>query len=262
MQTVDKAMKLLGYFTPAEPEIGLSDLARLAAYDKAATRRFLVALQKHGFIEQNPANRKYRLGAAFLHFAQVREATQPLVSVVTPLLDALTETTGETAHASHYSAGALISVGVRESTKATRVHMDPSEILPLHATASGLVYLAYSPEGAVDDAIGAGLTAHTQHTITSAGKLRKAIADIRRAGFAVAGQSFEDEVTGIAMPFFDQSATAVGALAVATPSSRMTAEAKDMIVAELHRAALTATRGIGGVPHPDFLKAHAGTLAA
>jgi len=266
VQTVDKAMKLLGYFTPAEPEIGLSDLARLAAYDKAATRRFLVALQKHGFIEQNPANRKYRLGAAFLHFAQVREATLPLASVVTPLLDALTDATGETAHASHCSAtasgSALITIGVRESTKATRVHMDPSEPLPLHATASGLVYLAYGPDGAVDDAIGAGLTAHTRHTITSAGKLRKAIADIRRTGVAVAGQSFEDEVTGIAMPFFDQSGTAAGALAVATPSSRMTAELKDLILAELHRAALTATRGIGGVPHPDFLKAHAGKLAA
>ncbi len=259
MQTVDKAMKLLDFFTPAEPEIGLSDLSRLAGYDKAATRRFLVALQKHAFIEQNPANRKYRLGAAFLHFAQVREATLPLSSVVLPLLDALTEKTGETSHASHYSAtasgGALITIGVRESTRATRVHMDPSEALPLHATASGLATLAFGPEGRIGEAIAAGLAPHTKHTITSAAKLRKTVAEIRQTGYAIAGQSFEDEVTGIAMPFFDGAGLAVGALAVATPSSRMTAKLQDLIVGALHRAVTAATRGIGGVANPDFLAA-------
>ncbi|MCT8972983.1 IclR family transcriptional regulator [Microbaculum marinisediminis] len=259
MQTVDKAMKLLGAFTPAEPEIGLSDLARRAGYDKAATRRFLVALQKHGFIEQNPANRKYRLGAAFLHFAQLREATQPLASVIAPLLETLTEKTGETAHASHYSAtgsgGALITIGMRESNKATRVHMDPSEILPLHATASGLVYLAFAPGARIDEAIAGGLKAYTAHTITSANRLRAAVAQARTAGHAVAGQSFEDEVTGIAMPFFDASGAAVGALAVATPSSRMTDTLKASILSELQRTVATATRGIGGVMNPDYLSA-------
>ena len=262
MQTVDKAMKLLGYFTPAEPEIGLSDLARHAGYDKAATRRFLVALQKHAFIEQNPANRKYRLGAAFLHFAQVREATLPLASVIAPLLDALTEETGETSHASHYSAGALITIGARESTRATRVHMDPSEILPLHATASGLATMAYGPDDRVVEAIKGGLKAFTAHTITSAKKLRAAIADAHHAGYAVSGQSFEDEVTGIAMPFFDGTGTAVGSLAVATPTSRMTDKLKARILSELYRAVLTATHGTGGVPDPQFLEAFGDRQAA
>jgi len=266
MQTVDKAIKLLSFFRPAEPEIGLSELARLAGYDKAATRRFLVALQKHAFIEQNPANRKYRLGPAFLHFAQVREATLPLASVIAPLLDALTEKTGETSHASHYSAtsseAALIPIGVSESTRATRVHMDPSEVLPLHATASGLVVLAFGPEARVDAAVEGGLEAYTTHTITSAKKLRAAVAETRHAGYAVAGQSFEDEVTGIAMPFFDGSGSAVGALAVATPSSRMTDTLKALILTELRDAVLTATRGIGGVPDPHFLDALGERVAA
>lgn len=258
MQTVDKAMKLLGFFTPAEPEIGLSDLARLAEFDKAATRRFLVALQKHAFIEQNPANKKYRLGSAFLHFAQVREATSPLASVVAPILEALAEATGETAHASHFSGGALVTIGIKESSKVTRVHLDPSEVLPLHATASGLAYLAFGPKGTLEEAVAAGLTAHTPHTITSAVTLRKVTAETRRRGYAISGRSYEDEVTGIAMPFFDGAAEAVGALAVATPSSRMTDDLRRLIANELRGAVLAVTRGIGGVPVEGLLAAVSG----
>jgi len=262
VQTVDKALKLLIYFTPSDPEIGLSDLARLSGYDKAATRRFLVALQKHAFIEQNPDNRKYRLGAAFLHFAQVREATRPLSSIVMPLLEGLTAETGETSHASHYSASALINIGISESPRATRVHMDPSEILPLHATGSGLVYLAYGPEGTLDDVISAGLEKYTPHTITSAKALRDAVRNARQNGYALSPQSFEDEVSGIAMPYFDGSGTALGALAVAAPTSRMTDELKDRIIDRLAQAVHTVTKGIGGKPHPDFLSAQKGKQAA
>jgi len=62
VKTVDKAMHLLNRFSIEQTEIGLSELARLADLDKAATRRLLVALAKHGYIEQSADTRKYRLG--------------------------------------------------------------------------------------------------------------------------------------------------------------------------------------------------------
>ena len=262
MQTVDKALKLLEFFTTSRPEIGLSDLARLAGYDKAATRRFLVALQRHAFIEQNPANRNYRLGAAFLHFAQVREATLPLARVVTPLLDSLTAETGETSHASHYAAGALITIGIRESDRATRVHMDPSEILPLNATASGLAYLAYGPAAALEELIAGGLQTYTGHTIVSPERLREKVDEVRRSGIAIGDQGFEEDVVGTAMPFFDGSGTAIGAVAVATPTSRMNDELAEVIAANLFKAALAVTNGIGGVPGDAFLEARKEKQAA
>ncbi len=43
VQTVDKALGLLDYFSEQRSSIGLSEFARLAGYNKATTRRFLVA---------------------------------------------------------------------------------------------------------------------------------------------------------------------------------------------------------------------------
>ena len=102
MQTVDKALSLLSYFSEQRPSVGLSELARLSGFNKATTRRFLVALEKHGIVEQDATTRLYRLGAGLLRLARVREATNPVAAIVQPVLNDLVSVTGETAHFSLY----------------------------------------------------------------------------------------------------------------------------------------------------------------
>ena len=89
MRTVDKAIELLGLFSEREPEIGLSEISRRAKFDKATSRRLLLALAKHGMVEQNPDDRRYRIGPGVLRLARVREATMPLAAIVQPVPDSL-----------------------------------------------------------------------------------------------------------------------------------------------------------------------------
>lgn len=249
MQTVDKAMTLLGKFSPAEPERGLSELARLAGFDKAATRRFLVALAKHGLIEQNAENRKYRLGSAVLRLARIREATLPFASVIQPILDRLAADTGETAHASLLQDDSLSTVGISEPQRATRVYVDPSEPLPLHATASGLVCLAFSDGAALDRlAERRRLPRHTPRTIVSNKDLRAILAETRKRGYGRAERSFYDEVVGTAAPIFDWSGKPLGAVAVAAMATRFTPELDHLIVQRVLAAAIAITRATGGEP--------------
>jgi DNA-binding IclR family transcriptional regulator len=70
MSTVVKAPSLLEHFDARHPEMGLVDLARFAKLDKATTSRLLVALAAKGFVEQDPATRRYRLGAALVRFSR------------------------------------------------------------------------------------------------------------------------------------------------------------------------------------------------
>jgi IclR family acetate operon transcriptional repressor len=255
VQTVDKAMKLLAFFTTTQPEIGLSDLARLAGFDKASTRRLLVSLHKHSFVEQNPETRKYRLGAGFLHLARVREATFPIRTVIQPVLDRLARTTGETAHASTPAGGHLATIGVAEPNRATRVHVDPAEKLPYHATASGIVFLAFSDPGLVDSALDRPLEKHTPHTLTKPDQIRDQVRRAYEDGFAISDQGFEDEVIGMAAPYFGAAGMVAGAVAVATPSSRMTNDVRDTIAGLLIEAAIEITENMGAVPHDHLLQA-------
>ena len=246
MQTVDKAMGLLGQFTVERPEYGLSDLARAAGLDKAATRRLLLALMKHEFVEQDAATRRYRLGPGFLRLTRVRQATATFESVVRPLLPRLAAETGETAHASIYADGELATVGVAQPSRPTRVHLDPAERLPLHATASGIAYLAYAPEGEAEAALARDLKRHTSATPVDRAALLRLIEAARGTGVAHAPGYYEDEVTGAAAPVLDLAGRAAGVIAVAAAGHRATPELTDRIARALSAAAREAQGALFG----------------
>jgi len=156
--TVDKALTLLGFFTERRSAAGLSELARLSGFNKATTLRFLNSLEAKGFVEQDAATRAYHLGPAFLRFAQVRESSFPFARAVRDILHGLVEKTGETAHVSALSGGVLANIDRVESKRSNRVVLDPGEVLPFHATASGIVYLAFADPDVTGAALKAPLT--------------------------------------------------------------------------------------------------------
>ncbi|WP_323020461.1 IclR family transcriptional regulator [Pararhodobacter sp.] len=246
MRTVEKALKLLDFFTDKVTEIGLSDLARLSGIDKATVLRMLQDMAESGFVEQNPENKRWRLGAGILRLARLREAAQPVTRVLTPILERLAGETGETAHASLLSGRDLANIGVVEPTRANRVYIEPGLALPLHATASGLAFTAFARPEQRDRVLGRKLPAITGTTPVTRDGLAEMLTRTERRGFAVADQTFEAEVYGLAVPLFGPDGFACGALAVATPASRVSEPHERGILAALAPAAAEATLGLGG----------------
>jgi DNA-binding IclR family transcriptional regulator len=245
MSTIDKALALLTFFSERRPAIGLTELAGLARYDKATTRRMLLALFRCGFVEQDRTTREYRLGPALVQLARVREATFPIESVAQPVLRRLAQATGETAHFSLASAGALATMGLVESERAHRVRLDRGETLPLHATASGVAYLAFAPPDALA-ALDEPLRAYTAKTLTDAGKLRTRINTARREGWAVSRDGYEEGVFGLAAPVIGLDGFAIGAIAVAAPVSRVSNDIERRIRTAVVSAAREISRALGG----------------
>ena len=245
MQTVDKAVELLGYFSERQPEFGLSELARIAGFDKASTRRLLLALIKHDYIEQNPRTKAYRLGAGVLRLARVRETSIPLEAIITPLLEELVKSTGETAHFSLRSGGTISTVGLVETTKSNRIHFVLGEEGSLYATASGIVCLAYSDQLVINTILKIGLKAYTNNTITDELRFRDMLKVVARRGYHINQEMFEQGVCSIAAPVFNETQEPIGAIAVATPSSRFGKQAQQTIRLEVQAAADRASRALG-----------------
>ncbi|RWD66000.1 MAG: IclR family transcriptional regulator [Mesorhizobium sp.] len=247
MGTVDKALILLEFFTVAEPEWGLSELAREAGHDKATTLRLLNSLTRGGFVEQHSVTKKFRLGRNILKLARVREASFPIASVVEPVLGALAAETSETAHAALGSGTGMITIGIAEPQRSTRVYVDPSQRLPFHATASGIAYLAFADDRTLDAVLADGnFKKHTSQTVRTADDLRRLLAETRAQGFAISARTFEDEVVGIAVPFFDATGQVYGTISVASVASRLTSEGERSIAAAVRKAANEVTTTIGG----------------
>lgn len=253
--TVAKALSLLDYFSEAEPEIGLSELARRSGIDKATVHRMLVVMCDQGLLEQRGSARLYRLGAGVLRLARVRETAFPVTSVYQHSLDAISTELGETAHASLISGRALATIGVSESNRGSRVSLVAGEILPIHSTASGLAFMAFSQAEFVDRVLSETLKAKTSRTLTDGNVIRVRLQEVRLTGYAEADQTNEDDVYGMAVPVFDAEGLPVGALAVATPAHRMTNDLRRQTIEALFREVEAVHRGTGGRPPAVFLAA-------
>jgi len=246
MRTVEKALRLLDLFDENRHVLGLSELARLAGLDKATVLRMLTDMAATGLVEQDPVRRDWRLGAGVLRLARRREAAFPVTGVLAPILARLAAGTGETAHASLRDGRDLGTVGVAESTHTTRVHLDPGQVLPLHATASGIVYTAFARPEMLAELLARDLGAHTESTLTDTARLRAAVEAARAQGFAMADQTLERDVVGMALPVFGPDGFAIGALAVASPTSRMDDALRERVLSALIHAAREATLALGG----------------
>jgi len=245
MSTIERAMALLDFFAADRPEIGLSELRALAGRDKATTYRHLCALESAGLVEQNPVTRRYRIGPAVLRLAHLRELATPRRASVLQALPGLAEATGETAHASILEGSELRTLDYYASKQhSTRVVIS-DEVLPLHATGSGLAVLAFGPP-ALLNAARRRLRRFTDHTAADAATLDAALAAARGSGFGVSHQGYEAGVHGVAVPLFDDRGGVAGALAVACVVARVTAELETRIRRELVAAARVITASWGG----------------
>lgn len=252
MGTITKALDLLSLFTAHRAEIGLGEFVRLTGRDKATVHRHLTELHDNGFLEQHPTTRAYRLGPAILRLAALRETLFPVRRLLQPLVAELSQTMGELVHASLLQGDALSPVAHADPhTHGVQVHFDPAEMLPLHATSSGLAVLAFLPPGTQTRVLAAPLRAHTTRTVTDPDALQASLTRIRQTGLAHVESGFDEEVASIGTPLFGEGDRLVGAMAIAVPTVRADAARLTEMAGALHAMADRASRSLGGT-RPQF----------
>jgi DNA-binding IclR family transcriptional regulator len=247
MGTVSKALELLDYFTKSKPLIGLSDLARLADLNKATCFRLLTELAENGFVEQIGTSREFRLGPKVLRLAALREAQVPTRDAAMPVLQALAVQTGETAHLSLLMANCLRPLAhAYSAAHVAKVMLEDTDILPFHATSSGLAVLAFQTDAFRGAVLAKPLPQLTAATETDPAALRVRVKQVRSLGFAESRGGYESDVHSLAVPLFDALGRCSGALAIAALGARMTESQRQLIRQALQQAATEITNVWGG----------------
>ncbi len=249
MKTVDKAFTVLDQFSAERTEVGLSELARLAELDKAATRRLLLALSKHGFVEQSAETRKYRLGQGFLRLARIREATVPMGQAAQAVVDWLVDQVEETVHVSVPSGASMSTIAFRLPRRGNVINIMPSDALLYHAAATGLAFLAFATEATRDRVLALKREATAANTLTKKDDVLAKIEETRSQGFARTRNSFEDGVSSVAIPFFFDQEDPAGAISIALPEARMTDDRCAELLPVLREAVARLEKALTGGVH-------------
>ena len=251
--TVDKALGLLDLFSETRTSFGLSEAARLIGRDKATVQRHLTDLQRRGFLDQDPMTRAYFLGPAVTRLALVRDRTFPVETGVRKVMQKLVIECGETCHVSHLQDRGLSTIAIEETHfKGTRVYIDPAQLLPMHASATGIAVLSAMPADRRKAALAEDLEQFTPKTPVSVDQINGLAQDAVRRGYSKMSGTFEADVVGIGAPVFDVNNNVCGAIAIASPTSRFNDDVESRNSALLIEAAQAISRLYGAIQSPSF----------
>lgn len=248
MKTVDKAMQLLRQFSLEQLEIGLNDLARATGQDKAVTRRLLVSLSRHGFIEQNPETRKYRLGHGFLSLARLREATVPMVRATQVVTQWLSAHANETVHVGIPGEAGMATASFTLPPRGNVINLRPADTYPFHSSASGLAFLTWCSDKTRQRILGLKRERLTAHTVTEEAELREIIAQTRSRGYSCTRNTVEAGVASVAMPFFTDGRDPAGTVAIAVPDLNLDDARQQELAALLKTAIDKLETALTGAP--------------
>lgn len=218
-QAIDRAAGLLVRVVEADAPQTFGHLLAESGLPKSTASRLLSALERHGLLRRD-GDGAFLPGPVLTRYAG-RAGTADLVTAAQPVLDRLSEKTGETVNLAVLSGGR----GGGEVEQVAQV--DSSYLLgatnwvgqraPLHCSALGKVFVAFGaaklPRGPLER--------RTPHTITDRTRLSAQFAEIRKVGYGVAIEELEPGLVAVAAPVRGRGGQLVAGITVSGPSFRL-----------------------------------------
>ena len=216
--TVDKAARVLGLFTPACPDWGVTETAQALGVPRSSAHDLLSSLADTGLLQRADGGR-YRLGWKLLELGQTVLAGAPIRAHARPVLRTLSLRLQATVHLAVLDDDQVVYV---DKVTSPRAPVPVSAIglrLAPHCSAVGKILLAHQSRSVALRALErCGMAPLTERTPASIDALHAEFATVRQAGGA---HDREGAVAGIcchAGPVFEHGRV-VAAISVSVPAA-------------------------------------------
>lgn len=220
LRSLTNSLRVVEVLASANPGMGVTDISRRVGLSKSAVHSILSTLMAEGYVEQASAGGKYRLTLKLYELGCQVLARSPMDHRVLPLMEALGRVTNETISLAVISGGGALLVQRVESTELLRADLQVGTRIPLHATATGKVLLAFMPEQELDRYLRGPLEPYAHATKVDPSALRAELEVVRASGLATAVDELATGIAAMAVPVLDRNMKAVCALSVAGPTGR------------------------------------------
>ena len=238
MQSADRALAILGTFSPTRPSLRVSELAAELGLHKSTVSRLLAILQARGLVRRDgdcfaPGPELARLGVLAVN-------SLPLAQAAHGPLGNLAKETGETVNLAVRRGDEALNLLQVQTAHLVGMTDWSGRGAPLHATANGKVLLAFG-EGAMP----AKLPAQTEQTLTDRDTLRAELDRVRRNGYGTTIEELEVGLNAVAAPVFDAAGACVAAVSVSGPAFRLPARDLHLLAVACRAAAEEISASLG-----------------
>lgn len=236
-RAVAKALFMLDLLNESVVPLALYEMAIRSGLTKTSAYRLLYTLRQLRFVEQESDGR-YAIGSRGMMDPTIRIANTLRVADLHPAAELLKQL-NETVSIAVPFLNHIEVVRVFESTRVVRMANTVGRILSPHASSLGKAVSAFQHEDVRRRLlISYGLVRFTPFTIVDESDLEREFAETRHRGYSMEDEESTPDGFCLGVPLLLTSGTAIGAMSVSFPKSRMpSGQDRFDIVARLKKAA-------------------------
>ena len=219
--SIEKALQILLAFSTERSVWGVRDLSHHLDLSPSTVQRILKTLKEHGFVDQDPKTRHYRLGTVYFHFLGILQSAFPISRSAIPYMERLQSQTQETVHLNVIDDAERVCIEHVETSQYLKASMPIGHRSPLYAGASSKCLLAFSPADFRRQYLRqVSLVALTEKTVADAKQLAIEIDRTRRQGYASSLGERTPGLGSLSAPVFNHNGHLLAAISLAIPEIR------------------------------------------
>lgn len=240
VKSLVKALCVLECFNSHNQELGVTQISKQLGLNKSNVYNIVSTFEQTGYLEQNPATGRYRLGIKLLEFSYIINEKLGYQRMFHDIMQSLSKRLNAIAYFAIYRQQQVFYLC--NSYPPDEAYNYPfrnimGERAPLYCTSLGKSMLAFLPEDEMEKCLQIERVAYTDNTITDEAVLRREILLTRQRGYGLDNEEHERGTRCISVPVFQPDITMLGALSVSSPSIEFTPPVIDEYLRGLRAAA-------------------------
>jgi IclR family KDG regulon transcriptional repressor len=242
---LQRGLRLLQLFSESSRGLTAKQVAALSRLPVSTVHRFLVNLERAGFLNCG-GDSVYHLGIACFAIGQRALDQFDVRRLSLPYLQELNRRTRETIHLTVRHGLTAVYVEKLDSSEPLRIHSRIGAAVPLYCTAVGKVMLAYAPQDDRDNVLRQlELKRLTPNTVGSLHELEAELYRVRKNGYACDLEEHELHIRCIAAPIWDHTGGLHASLSITAPAVRMPVSRLRQMAPLIQVAGLRISRQLG-----------------
>jgi len=246
---------ILSHLAAQRGPVPASTIASALGLPRSTVYKLLGVLQELGFVLHYPEARRYGIGLAAFELSSGFSRQEPLARLGRPILAALVDKIGESAHLAVLHGRDVIYLVEERAPRRPALVTDVGVRLPSHLTASGRALLATLPLAQLralfpDPSAFAHRSRddgdHPAPAVQSYRELSRLLTEVRSQGYAAEDGDVTEGIASVAVAVRDHTGWPAAGIAVTFARTSLPPERWGELAAEVERAAAELSRRING----------------
>lgn len=222
---VERVFSVLECLARSRKGFTVSELGRKLSVPKSSIHLILKTMERRGYLQKNPQSGKYKFGLKLVGLTRSALDNLEMREEARPFLQALVRKTGLTAHMAVLEGNEAVLIEKVQAPGLIQLATWIGRRMEVNCTGVGKALIAFLSEQELrEQVLSKGLAKHNQKTIVSINRLRRELAQIREAGYALDDEEDEIGLRCIGVPVFGEPPKVIAAISVAGTTGQLPLE--------------------------------------